>query len=540
MVSQLYGSDVPGVGSRTQVVTTGGNGGGSISTIPGLAPLLSHGGLQLISTRPNNPMSTSGALPATVKAGSVLGATTRTHHRMAFASPYLVLVYTGYTGADAAANNPLKIRATIQLKGSTLADETGARVPVTFNGARYGEPDMDGFVISDPIPFSVSAQQDIFIYTYAQANGAACQIPLIKTAMGGSAAGSSNNGEGSAADDIVISGASTQGLGVCGYGPVAILGYSSTPKPSVACFGDSIATGWKDFGSVSNAGGYLWRWMRNETAIANTSAHYFENTPNFPFTLCAVQGDTLQRFAQIANSYKTLRVAEFATTWICEYGSNDIASRTLAQMKADYLTIAGWAAARNKKYLQCTLVPRVTSTDGFLTVANQTVGSGEAVRTGVNSWLRDGSASGFVAQAAALGCTANYIDAAATIEVNSSGVLTLNGGFWPAALTPVKTGTLTAVGTTVETDSTLGVAQDFYRGYRLRMTSGAFSGGFSDISQQTSAGAMTIVGVGGTPTIGDGYAIEFAATAEGTHPTTWGHWTIANGLNVPANNSLIV
>lgn len=514
--------------------------GGSVSTVTGLRPMLSHNGMQLITSRPVNHQSLTGIVPNSAKSGSVLGATARTHHRTSFASPYLVLVYTTYTGPDVPSNNPVKIRASIQVKGSTLADETGSRVPVTFNGARFGEPDPDGFIISDPVPFSVVANQDIFIYTYAQANGPGCQVPLIKNANGGSAAGSSNNGDGVGAEDIVLSGSSTQGLGVLSYGPAAILGYNNTLQPSVAVFGDSIATGWKDYGSNWAAGGYLWRWMQNQTALCNTPANYFVNNPNFPFTIAAIQGDTLQRFAQIANSYKTLRLAEFATTWINEYGTNDIGSRTVAQMKADYLTVAGWAAARNKKYLQCTLTPRTTSTDGFLTVANQTVTSAESNRTSINSWLRDGSGSGFVAQAAALGCTAGYIDAAATIEVNSSGVLTLNGGFWPASITPAHTGTLTGASTTVATDSALSAAQDIYRGYRIRFTSGTLSGVFVDVSQQTSGGAMTTAGFGGTPGIGDSYALEFGSTSEGTHPSTWGHWTIANGLNVSGNNSQIV
>jgi hypothetical protein len=165
-------------------------------------------------------------------------------------------------------------------------------------------------------------------------------------------------------------------------------------------------------------------------------------------------------------------------------------------------------------------------------VANQTVFTTETIRTGYNSWLRDPGPNGFVAQAGG-SSVADVFDVAAPIEVNSSGVPALNGGFWPAALSAsVFSGSITNSPTTSSfIDSSQTAPNGTYRGYALKMTSGAASGQLVPILSQNSGGAYVLgVPLSTAPSVGDTYVIPDVYTREGLHPTSLGHMTIANAL----------
>ena len=71
----------------------------------------------------------------------------------------------------------------------------------------------------------------------------------------------------------------------------------------------------------------------------------------------------------------------------------------------------------------------VTSTDGFATVANQTVNSGyDGVRKSVNTWLRAGGGGLFTGQSGRT--TTGILDRAALVEANNGGL-----GVWTAGMT---------------------------------------------------------------------------------------------------------
>jgi len=157
------------------------------------------------------------------------------------------------------------------------------------------------------------------------------------------------------------------------------------------------------------------------------------------------------------------------------------------------------------------------------------------VRANFNSWLRDGSGAGFVAQAAAAaGVSASLIgviDVCKYTEVNASNVLTLNGGFWRIpSTTPLITGTLSAVAANYQfTDSGKSMAAQAYAGYNFLMTSGVAAPSASVVGQGCISwnNATTFntnnSTIGATPTVGDAYAICSIGTIDGTHPSTTGH-----------------
>ncbi|MCK1585501.1 hypothetical protein IVB03_39595 [Bradyrhizobium sp. 168] len=184
---------------------------------------------------------------------------------------------------------------------------------------------------------------------------------------------------------------------------VAVLGMTS--KKTVWVAGDSRQEGVNDTGDVSTDTGEI---------------------PRCISSLAYINGGTAGDRASWAktNYSKRLTLAGYCSNIISGYGRNDIygASSSLATLQADTLAFRALFAS-TKPFDITTVIPDTTSTDTFATVANQTVVAvKEGIRTSYNAWVRAGGISG----------VRNTYDLAAAIEVNSSGVLTTDGGFWPA------------------------------------------------------------------------------------------------------------
>lgn len=434
-----------------------------------------------------------------------------------------------------------KSSAAITLYGTTLLggstgwnDQSQPRVPAFLNGSKWIDVPPGGIAQTDPVAFEVAAGEAFFTYIYIGATGTSCLLPSGAGLMGGgNTIGACNNGDARASDDALDSGSLSLSATLNIQGPLAIVGASSAAPKTVGIVGDSLVNGTADFGGYPNRGGYLERMMMGHDQAVNLSASVEQTrAPNFAFIKYSRGGDTLANFVNRANFFQGARLLAMCSTVVSELGINDIGGGPpLATMQANYLALAAYFTSRGIKFIQCTMPPRTSSTDKFLTIGNQTVSANEALRIGVNSWLRDTSAAGFVAQTNTPGL-ADVWDAGAFVEVNSSGVLAINGGFWPAAYsTNLATGTLTAIGGTTYTDSALSISPDQWRGYHLRMTNGAASGNFSAITGNNSAGQMILSSaVTGGPSVGDAYQICMMATPDGTHPTTESHRRIAAGL----------
>jgi hypothetical protein len=147
---------------------------------------------------------------------------------------------------------------------------------------------------------------------------------------------------------------------------------------------------------------------------------------------------------------------------VCNYGTNDLGNGdSLSTIQANL--IAFWSLWPGKFVFQQTIDPRTTSTDTWMTTANQTQQSFESVRQALNTWLRAGAP--MVSGAAVAVGTAGAItagnpahplvgiqDTAAAIEVNASNVLTLNGGYWMVNGTanwPTSDGTHNSINTSL-------------------------------------------------------------------------------------------
>ncbi|APW38970.1 hypothetical protein RD110_18625 [Rhodoferax koreense] len=103
--------------------------------------------------------------------------------------------------------------------------------------------------------------------------------------------------------------------------------------------------------------------------------------------------------------------------------NNVFGSNSFEMIQSKLLTQWLLWRARGVKVIQCTALPATDSTDGWATVANQTVRATEAVRVKINDWIRTVP---WPLEA--------VFDAADRVEVDASGALARNGGRWIVSL----------------------------------------------------------------------------------------------------------
>lgn len=381
------------------------------------------------------------AVPNTVSAGATQ-ITTRAYHVISKGADFVRLVYPVYmaTGsiADTALPNANTISGAIQrnsTSGHTVQDGQVARA--SFSGASSFTT-AHGYGVSDPIRFPVRKNERVWTRNCATApttNSAIVQgftpMQQLQTA---------NTGDGYSVGDLVSSGTvNLAANSTFGYAPF-ILGYfpNKADIPPAAFFlGDSIGAATGESGMLS---GYLTRAARSQYQM-----NFLVETQN-PY--CAsVNGSVGGQFASqwIANNAVQLPLACMFTTWVNQLGTHDIGdslalakSRTLSIVQ---LFVTYGIPAGVRRFVQCTLIPKMTSTDAFLTIANQTQGANYTERYQFNDWVRDTGPSGFKAQAMALGATSNqisYFDAAYPVTVDSNNRPTTAAGFWrvPSATAP--------------------------------------------------------------------------------------------------------
>lgn len=494
-----------------------------------------------------NQVNIGGTLAATLASlASLMNGASATFKCTAIVSGSVVTfqVIAGTLGSSVAFT---KSSAAITLSAPTLLgsstgwnDQSQPRIPAFFNGNKVADVPPGGLMMSDPVAFEVAAGEVFFVILYVGCSGSAMYLPAGGSMMGNPTIGNScDNGDAKVNEDAFEFGALSLSVASNQAGAVAVLGASNTAQRTVGFCGDSIAGGSGDYGAQNNNAGYLWRTMAGlDQAINLSAAVERTRVANFSFIKYTRGADTLANFVNRANFFQGTRLLTMCSTVISQLGVNDLgASAGLAAMQVNYLTLAAYFTSRGIKFIQCTITPRTGSTDGFLTVTNQVVSSFESVRVALNTWLRDTSASGFVAQCNAPGFV-DVWDAAAAIEVNSSNGLTLNGGFWPAAYsTGLATGTLTAISGVTYTDSAETTTLDQWRGYYMRMTSGAASGNQSAVIYNVASGIFTLnAAITGSPSVGDSYQICMVSTLDGTHPSTESHRRIA--AYITGNNLL--
>lgn len=458
--------------------------------------------------------------------------------------PKIRLLYDNYY-TNGVPNNELPNTNDIYIHAGVNAYQ-GVVTDTTINSEQYGRAYGKQLLITDDIAYPVTANTEFLVRTYCGFTGSTLLCPRNDGPLPTGYVPSTH--EGATGEDAVVLGnpyATASANSFQGYGPVAVLGYTgSQPNPSLGCEGDSIPGGTGD-GAGERPGANGWC-LRAVNDIQTLSEQYSGSiTPLYGHMIDAHSGDTLANFITAGQHEAQIRDQSFTSTVMSDLGTNDLGVSVIATMKANKLTEAAlWACYMqatcpgqlNVKFVAATLLPRTTSTDGGVTVTNQTKTGNETERVQFNDWLRDTSAAGFVAQAAAatgLSTSAfGVFDASAAVEVNASNVLTQDGGYWIAPTgSAAYSGTIT--GSPVSngfTDTAISPSTvNAFRGYTIVFTSGT-DAGFNSvvITQAASTGVISAVQFHATPSTGNAYGLwSNVAFFDGTHPASYGHQLIA-------------
>jgi len=443
----------------------------------------------------------------------------------------IVLAYANYgpsSSKERANGNAINIKASVEFEG-TAADQTKPRVPVSFDGLLNPTIDPWGVVYSKPVHGRLPAGAQFYerIRVGVPANGNIYQCNTIL--QGGTAGFGKDTGEGANTNTISdritdFGSAMTDAASRC-YSASVVLGElaDGTVATSVALLGDSIMAGNDDAGYGNILGGWGLR-------LFDAYPHIY-----LPFA-----GEKLQDVAVLSNNYSRFELSSFTTHVLAAYGRNDLgAGRTAAQMKADLLAYAKPYMARGQTFIFSTILPCPSSTDGWFTVTNQTKEPTEAVRVAFNQWLRDPSASGFVAQANAQVAdvpsagVARYADPCAPIECDINGVLTQDGGYFLGAQSGILTsGTATSGANQALNDTSKAWTVNQFVGKSVYIASGTGAGQSRCIGFNTATQLGIAQNWVTNPDATSVYQVFEALGQMGSaHPHTKGHVMIAAGMN---------
>lgn len=317
-----------------------------------------------------------------------------------------------------------------------------------------------------------------------------------------------------------------------GVAPLCIVGNDESGK-SVLWLGDSIGAG-RGFNQTSGS----YQQLKNMIDLSFSDGEINSFNGCYP-------GSSLKELVAPTipgGGRSRLKLLEYADHVVDEHGTNDLwLTRTWQELAADKLTLAARAVACGAKFYTTTLVPRVVTTDGCVTIAGQTPhATNEAKRQDFNSWVRAGSpvdGSGVPDMAGAPSpLVSGFIDHAATVEVNSSNVLTVNGSYWKVPTSPIASGlVLNGTPSTTSLPVTTMLVANAHVSRVIKMTSGARNGQYAVVASNTTSG-LTIYDSGnstaqsgiavpflpGAPAAGDTFDIYEVMSNEGVHPSLAG------------------
>lgn len=345
----------------------------------------------------------------------------------------------------------------------------------------------------------------------------------------------------------------TNGAFKYGVSPTVIVGDDTSGK-SILMLGDSIPRG---SGFNLTTGTYLQDLNFFNLAVANAGSAGSYNCAN-----AAYQGSTLSEMVaatQAGGGRSRLLLINYADWVIDEHGTNDLALvADWTILAANKLLLGRLCHARGAKFATTTILPRVTSTDNCLTIANQTkvAGAGTTRRDSFNSWCRNGfqvDASGapVVSGGTPSPDIDSYVEICSNVEVDATNTFALGGGYWRVPTAPAVSGiAVTSTGGTAAAAPVLNFAASaagaaYSKISRaIKMTSGAQNGQTAVVANQTGTTALQVYGTGETtqqsgvavatlsalPANGDTFDIYDVLTNEGLHPAIPGHVAIAASL----------
>lgn len=425
----------------------------------------------------------------------------------------LMWVNSGFSGQLI---NPFTLTASIQgIPASSTNTNTITTIQLKFNGATSIVVPANGYAISDPIWLRMKPKDGAFF--------------LVRTCCASESASNNwPNGmsmtsayDGQSDGDQTMNSSATFTSGGLGYHPSLICSYLPGGEKSYLGAGDSIMDG---AGDRVNNRGFFEMFIADKSISGNRAA---------------VPGE--RGSLNITRMQNRWQYSQAATHVLWEHGTNDIfGGDSLSTVQST--SIEAWAIYKQlgKKVIQSTILPVTTSTDTWRTVSGQTVKAQESVRVAFNIWLRQGAPcivdGDYVTPTTqgtlnAVPCPYldGIVDVCKPVEVNSSNVLTENGGFWKSGLV-LKTGTVTsaAIKNLVDSNGGFNSINPGVGGAMVVITSGTGSGQANLIDGNQSNTQLNMqANWGVTPDSTSAYQIIDIPTPDGLHPSSNSHRRIS-------------
>jgi hypothetical protein len=395
-----------------------------------------------------------------------------------------------------ATTNSITVRASVKAMGGWT--------PVYFQGKRDVVLEPDGTVISDPIGAPYAAGDLLPVRTYVTvASGQKWPNTTLTDNNKGEAVANSTT-----PTDLTTSGTIAAARAYA-YAPLTVVADPGSSR-TVVGVGDSILqqqhdainTDW----SVTST--LQWGFLRR-----------FAYTNRLPLFNLGVIGDTAMDYAALSGRKYAFRrgVSADGAVAVVNFGRNDLdKSRTLAQIQADLTTVWTQLTRLGIKVYQCTVCPRTSSTDSWITTASQTVAETEAIRVQLNDWIRTKPAP-----------LTGYFETADAVETAR------NSGIWKAAQRIVVDAAMTAGSAALNTASGGFSSADIGTPVAVRGAGASGADLKTYITATPSATQATLAVAAGTDVTAATAGIG-TYTDDGIHPVSIGHIAMAGALTTDA------
>ncbi len=303
-------------------------------------------------------------------------------------------------GTESNPGNPITITAGFEYNGKTTQ--------VTFGGASSVTIPPGALVMSDILPVSVPAGATVYSRSCAAVASSGQKWPY-------STVGQSTDSYSNAGSDLTTATgamplyAGNQYI----YGPCSVQGGSYPPAGSVTLVGDSIMQG---VGDASYESGFAVRALGNIV----------------PWQRMAEPGTWAEQWAAPGSMVDRLSLIPNTNNVICELGTNDLTGCNVAQIEANLTTLWDDFVNQGAKVYQTTLTPKTKSMDNWQTVGNQTpLGINIVSATNASPIVITTSAAHYLTTGESvtiIGCQGNTAaNGTFTITVLSSTAFSLNG-----------------------------------------------------------------------------------------------------------------
>lgn len=292
----------------------------------------------------------------------------------------LRLAFTGFyvlAGASGETDNPndMTVRGGIEYTAVSAA----AKTPYIGDFDIVVKAGI-GHVVTEPVGYTVTANSTIYIQM-STAITSGQSFPATQLSGTNSIGYTSSLAASASQVGTVGPWSGTSRTSNYAATPVAILGRPEKPFPSVAIIGDSIGDGSGESGAADDNGNYGWV-CRGLTGVGT-------NSRTIPYIRITKAGEAAVNFTN-GKAQRRCALIQYVSHVISQLGTNDAAGANLAACQARLKAVWIEAKARNKKVVQCLLMPRTTSTDSWATAANQSPVSGfevGGVRDQLNAWI---------------------------------------------------------------------------------------------------------------------------------------------------------